>query len=288
MIQINMEQELDPKYVANVGAEFKTRVEEVRAKYEEFVKDVDIRARISAYCANLASLSKAKWGKDDAPYISGREMSNQLWRAIMALAAYYVVVYKRDMRQAFVEGAQEAIKYCWITKHAMQNDHARVVNTIHKDMKFLLLANGKGDAGKVQIAYATAVTPQAKLLFWESNLDGVLKHCDAAMKEEMMLSTLSSIDDYAPATAAAKKNSDKEVLSMRARLYGIAKKHADFAGVVDGLEGALICQLVAGMNTAAVSLTQEPYRSALSGPVIQSSNIVDLLVHLGGGAAVKI
>jgi MoxR-like ATPase len=289
MIKINMEQQIDDKFFASVGAELKTRVEAVRAKYEEFCKDSDIRDRIAAYVANLVSLSKAKWGQnDDAPYISGREASNQLWRAIIALAAYYIVVYNRDTRQAFVEAAQEAIKYCWVIKHSMQDKHTRVVNTIHKDMKFLLLASGKGDAGKVQIAYATAVTPQAKLNFWETHLDAVLKHCDAPMKEEMMLSTLESIDGYTPATANAKKGFDKEVLSMRARLYGIAKKHVDFNSVVDGLEGALICQLIAGMNTAGANLTQEPFKSVLSGPVVQSSNIVDLLVHLSGGSNVKI
>lgn len=288
MIQINMEQEVNPKYLATVGAEFKDRVDKVRTKYEEFIKDDDIRARISAYSANLVSLSKAKWGQDDAPYISGREASNQLWRAIMALAAYSVVVYNRDMRQAFVEAAQEAIKYCWVTKHQMQEKHTRVVNTIHKEMKFLLLANGKGDAGKVQISYATAVTPQAKLMFWDTNLDAVIKHCDAAMREEMMQGTLESIENYTPATANAKKGLDKEMLSMKAKLYGIAKKHADFASVVDSLEGDLVCQLISGMNNAGASLLQEPYRTTLSGPVIQSSNIVDLLVHLGGGANVKI
>jgi len=149
------------------------------------------------------------------------------------------------------------------------------------------MASGKGVAGKVQITYATAVTPQAKLNFWETHLDDVLKHCDAPMKEEMMLGTVESIDSYAPATAAAKKGFDKEVLSMRARLYGIAKKHPDFGGVVDGLEGSLVCQLVAGMNNAGATLAVAPYNSTLAGATIKSSDVVDLLVHLAGGAKVS-
>lgn len=289
MIAINMEQATNDKYLETVGKELKDVVDKVRLKYEAYLKDKDVLERIKKYVGNLASLAKAKFGpSEDAPYISGREVGNQMWRAILSLAAYYVTVYNRDERQAFVEAAQEAIKYCWVTKHSMEQKYINIVNTIHKEMKFMLTATGKGEAGRIQLAYASAIAPQAKLTFWETHLDDVIKHCGPSEKEEMMTSTLESIEGYTPATAAAKKSFDKEVLSMRARLYGIAKRNKDFANVVDSLEGNLVCQLIEGMNNASASIAQEPYKSALSKQTIKSSDIVDLLVHLTGSAQVRI
>ncbi len=288
MIRINMNQELDKTYLPTIGAELRDCVEKVRVKYLELMADTSVRDRISAYAANLVSIAKAKWGTEDAPYISGREAANQLWRAIIALAAYYIVVYQRDARQAFVEAAEESIKYCWIVKHGMADKHQRVVMTIHKDMKFLLLATGKGEAGKIEIAYAKSQTPQAKINFWETHLDAVIKHCDASAKADMMSGTLESIDNYQPATKDAKQAFDKDVLSMKTRLYGISKKSPDFNSVSDSLEGALICQLVAGMNNGGFTLADEPFRSALRAPVIKADNLVDLLVHITTGSKAKI
>jgi MoxR-like ATPase len=174
MIRINIDQELDPKYVEKVGKELKDMVARVQKKYKELVSDTDVQDRIGAYAANMVSMCKAKWGgSDDAPYLSGREAASQFWRAIIALAAYYIEVYKQDPAVAFVSGARDAIKYCWITKHGMEETFSRTVETVHKDMIFLLRATAKGPAGKVGIAYAKAMSPQAKLNFWEQHLDAV-------------------------------------------------------------------------------------------------------------------
>lgn len=284
MIRINVRQEKDPNFLKEVGQELKELVLKVRAKYESFLKDEDTTERIGAYCANLVSLCKNKWGeKDEPPYISGREASNQLWKAIIALASYYIVKYDRDERQAFVEAAERAIEYCWIVKHAMQEKHSRVVLAIHKDMKFLLIANGKGAAGKVQIAYATAITPQAKIAFWEQNLSEVIKHCDASMKQEMMSGTLECIEQYNPVTAGKKANISKDVLTMRAKLYGIAKQDKDFVETSDSLEGSLVCELISGMNATNASVQTEPYSTIAKGPKMKASDIVDILMLLSGG-----
>ena len=284
MIQINIEQELNPKYVKTVGLELKDLVDKVATKYQEFVADPDIQARIGSYAANLVAMSKAKWGDNpDAPYISGREASSQLWRAIIALAAYYVVALQREERAAFVDAARDAIKYCWVTKHGMTDAHSRIVETVHREMKFLLTATGKGPAGKVQIAFAKSMTPQAKVSFWEQYSADVVKHCDASMMTEMMNSTVEAIDEYKPTSKAQKDNREKDVLAWQAKLYAIAKRTPEFNATVDNLEGRLVCQLIHGMNTAGVTIADAPFNSALTGDVIDSSNITDLLVELAGG-----
>jgi hypothetical protein len=284
MIQINIRQETDKTYLPEVGKELKATVEKVRKQYNEFIKSKDVTDRISAYVANMVSICKNKWGAnaEDTPYISGREASNQLWRAIIALASYYVVVYNREERQAFVEAAEKAIEYCWIIKHGMAEKHSRIISTAHKDMKFLLLATGKGEAGRVQISYAKSVSPQAKLNFWETNLESVLKHCDASMMQEMMNGTLESIDTYTPTTKTAKQAYDKEVLNMRAKLYAIGKKHKEFGSVVDSLEGNMVCQLIAAMDAAGVSVNQAPYCNVFDKPTVKATDIVDLLSLLSG------
>lgn len=283
MIRINIKQELDPKYVENTGKELKRVVEAVAKKYQELIKDTDVQDRIGAYAANMVSMCKAKWnaaGIEGAPYISGREAASQFWRAIIALAAYYMEVYKRDPGLAYVDAARDAIKYCWIVKHGMEESFSRAVETVHREMIFLLRQTAKGAAGKVGMAYAKAMTPQAKLNFWEQHLTEVTKHCDASMMTEMMSGTMTSIDDYVPATAPAKKSRDKDMLSWRARLYGISKQHKDFTTTADSLEGQLVCQLITGMNAIGATLDTAPYKHSLCTDVIDSSNITDLLVGL--------
>jgi len=78
---------------------------------------------------------------------------------------------------------------------------------------------------------------------------------------EMMGGTIQAIDEYKPTTKAGKQNSQKDVLSMRARLYGIAKKDSNFETTVDSLEGQLVCQLINGMNQVGANLTREPFKS---------------------------
>jgi MoxR-like ATPase len=131
MIKINMAQEVDSKYIETTGKELKAQVDRVRAKYLSLLKDTNIQDRVSGYVAQLYDLSKAKFGNhEDAPYMSGREQAAQLWRAIIALAAYYIEVKKHNQREALVEAAQEAIKYCLVTKHAMESKlvRARLAN----------------------------------------------------------------------------------------------------------------------------------------------------------------
>lgn len=288
MVEINIKMERNPDYLKEVGLELKAQVEEVRKKYLELLNDDSVCSRITAYEAQLVSRCKNKWGTgDDAPYLSGREVANQFWRAILALAAYELVVNKRDERVAFVEAARAAIKYCWVTKHGMEDNFSRTVETFHNDSKFLLMATGKGKAGKVQTAFGESTTPAAKIHFWEKNLDDAAKYCDAGMLTEMMESTLTAIDTYAPTTAEAKKTRDADVLSMSARLYGISKKNAAFQTTADKLEGSLLCSLIAGMNAAGVSLNNDPFKTALSKEAIASDDLVDLLVHLTSTGDVK-
>jgi len=284
MIKINMAQEVDAKYIENIGKELKDIVEKVRAKYLSFLSNQDMQDRVSSYVAQLYDLSKAKFGNDDeAPYISGREQAAQLWRAIMALSAYYVAIKGHKEREALVEAAQEAIKYCLVTKHTMTSKFTGIIQTVHKEMKFILMVTAQGEAGKLQVAYAKSMNPQAKLNFWDLYYADVVKHCDVATMNEMLLSTLESIDNYMPRDAKKKKGAEAEMLSMRARLYGIAKRKSEFAATADQLEGALICQLVAGMNSKGVSVKDEPYKGTLTKPTIKSSDIVDLIVHLTTG-----
>lgn len=281
MIKINMAQEVDKDYIDNVGKELKTVVESVRTKYQEFLKDAGIQDRVSGYVAQLYDYAKGKFGDDeDAPYSSGREQAAQLWRAIMALGAYYVVVKGKDDREALVDAAQESIKYCLVTKHTMQDKYTRILETAHQSFKFILMSTGKGAAGKLQIAYAKSISPHAKLTFWDQYYDDVLKHCDASAQTEMLQGTLDAIDNYAPRNAKEKSNAEQERLSMRARLYGIAKRKPEFASTADQLEGALICQLVAGMNARNLTTATEPFKATLTKPTVKSSDIVDLIVHL--------
>lgn len=291
MIRLNVLQENNKEYISTVGKELKEQVDKVRAKYELWIKDQAITDRISAYVANLVSICKAKWGpqNEDTPYISGRESANQMWRAIIALAAYYSEVLNRDERQAFVDGAEKAIEFCWIAKHAMIDKHSRVVYAVHKDMKFLLTATGKGEAGKLQVAFAKAVSAQAKVTFWETYTDNVIKHCDAAMMQEMMGSTLELLQTQKPAGKNAKATIDRDTQMMRAKLYAIGKKYKEFGNIVDGLEGAMICSLLDYLNAGLKAKNAgskvippdfEPYYSVVTQPTMKASDIVDMIVAL--------
>lgn len=280
-IKINMAQQIDADYFSNVGNELKEVVEKVREKYVELMNDEATCERVAGYCGQLYEISKTKFlGDDEAPYISGREQFAQLWRSIIAIAAYYNVVKKRDMREALVDAAQEALKYGIVVKHTLSEGHTRALQMAHKSAKFILRAGGQGPAGKLQIAYAKALSPQAKLTFLEQYYDDILKHCDAALQNEMLNSTLEAIDEYMPANAQARRNLEATKLQYRARLYAISKRRKEFAPTADILEGALICQLVDGMNKAGFNNQTEPYKGALTKPVIQASDIVDLIVAL--------
>lgn len=280
-IKINMAQEIDESYFANVGAELKEVVDKVRERYRELMKDENVCERVAGYCGQVYQISKNKFMSDDeSPYISGREQFAQLWRSILAIAAYLNVVKKRDLREALVDAAQEALKYGIVVKHTLSEAHTRALQMAHKQSKFILMAGGQGAAGKLQIAYAKALSPQAKLTFFEQYYDDIVKHCDAALQNEMLNSTLEAIDEYMPANAAARRNLESDKLQYRARLYAISKRRKEFAPTADILEGALICQLVDGMNKRGFSNVMEPYKTALTKPIIKASDIVDLIVAL--------
>jgi hypothetical protein len=102
------------------------------------------------------------------------------------------------------------------------------------------------------------------------------------MMQEMMNGTLESIDTYTPTTKTAKQAYDKEVLNMRAKLYAIGKKHKEFGSVVDSLEGNMVCQLIAAMDAAGVSVNQAPYCNVFDKPTVKATDIVDLLSLLSG------
>jgi MoxR-like ATPase len=280
-IKVNMAQELDSEYFDKVGREFRLITEQVREKYQEMVRDDNICERVAGYCGQLYEISKVRFNADEeAPYISGREQFAQLWRTIIALGAYYVVVKKRELRQALVDGAQEALKYCVVTKHTLNDKHTRVLQMAHKQSKTILMAGGDGPAAKLQIAYAKSLSPQAKLMFLEQYYDDILKHCDAALQNEMLQSTLEDINEYMPANARQRGSLESDKLQMRARLFALSKRRKEFAPTADILEGALLCQLVNGMNNAGYDTNREPYKGALTKSVIKASDIVDLIVAL--------
>lgn len=280
-IKVNMAQELDPEYFNNVGLEFKQACESVRVKFKELINDENVCERVAGYCGQLYEISKTRFNQDDeSPYISGREQFAQLWRMIMALAAYYVVVKKRELRQALVDGAQEALKYCVVTKHTLNDKHTRILQMAHKQSKTILMAGGDGPAAKLQIAYAKSLSPQAKLLFLEQYYDDIVKHCDASLQNEMLQSTLDDINEYMPANARQRNTLESDKLQMRARLFALSKRRKEFAPTADILEGALLCQLVNGMNNAGYDTNREPYKGALTKPTIKATDIVDLIVAL--------
>lgn len=291
MIRLNVIQENDKDYISNVGKELKVQVDKVRAKYDAWLKDQAITDKVSAYVANLVSICKGKWGpeNEDTPYISGRESANQMWRAIIALAAYYTEVLNRDERQAFVDAAEKTIQFCWISKHAMVDKHSRVVYAVHKDMKFLLTATGKGEAGKLQIAFAKAISASAKVTFWETYAENAIKYCDTSMVQEMMGSTLELLQSNKPVGKNAKATIDRDTQMMRAKLYAIGKKHKEFGNIVDGLEGAMVCSLIDTLVTASklhhngekvLPKTFEPYYTIVSQPTIKATDIVDMIVAI--------
>jgi MoxR-like ATPase len=284
MIRINMLSTVNDKYIASVGSELKDVVDKVRTRYLALLQDTSVQARLSAYVSQLFDMAKSKFGNDEeAPYFSGREQSNQLWRAILALAAFYIETKNRAEPEALVDAAQEALKYCLITKHSMVEKYSRILETVHNTIRFILKTTGTGKAGELQIAYARTLTPQSKLTFLEQYYDDIVKHCDASMQTEMLESTLESVNNYAPRDAKKKKNVDGDTLMMRAKLYSIAKRKQDFSSISDKLEGSLICQLVCSMNNAGATIQQSPYKEALGNTSVKASDIVDLLVHMSGG-----
>ena len=281
MMKINMAQQIDSEYFAKVGKELSDKVITVRKKYEELIHDELILDRVAGYVSQVYELTKARLGdSEDAPYISGREQAAQLWRAIISLAAYYMVVQKRSEREALVDAAQEALKYCIVSKHTLLDEHTRILQTAHQASKFILMATGTGEAGKLQIAYAKSLSPTAKITFLEQYYDDILKHCDATLQNEMLQSTLEAIDEYTPPNASQRKDSEKDKLRMRGQLFAIAKRRKEFDNVSDKLEGALICELIAGMNAKRIRNSAEPFLSTLTKPTIKASDISDLITHL--------
>lgn len=287
MIQINMDRELDPKYFERVGLEMKAAVDKVSKRYHLLRQDKDVAERIKGYVAQLISMCKDTWGDkqgDVSPYVSGRGMGAQLWRAIMSLTAYYMEIKNHDIREAAVEAAQVAIKYCIIVKHGASDTDARVVQTAHQAVRFILMATAKGPAGKLQIAFAKAQHPDSKISFWEQYADEVVKLCDTADQTDMINQTITAINEWAPKTTEMKRDYERIKLQHRAKLYGITKKHNEFSSTASSLEGALVCQLIAGMNEKGYALSDDEFVD-LKKTTIKSDDIVDCLVHMNGGAS---
>lgn len=278
MISINMEREHNEEYNNSIANELRPRIQKTREIYQQWLKQPDTLGRVKSYIAQVTSLSQQRFSnlKQCDIRFSGREMANLLWRSLLGIGAYYSAVYNWTEGEALSVAAKDVINYCIILKHNIDGEAQQIIQHQHSDAVYILRATSQGEGGKIQLAFAKANSAEQRIDFWSEYSDKVFKHLDGAEYEVMLESTLEKIE----AMGANDKTTPQQKIAAKARFYGIVKSQPAYEQMALRVEGAMVCQLILAMREKNISVQNEPYKSVLSKPELNSGEIVDLLVNL--------
>lgn len=292
MIDGNLKRFMNDAAIQNgVVKKVKEAIVKIRTVYDGYLNNPDTLEKVKGYLTQFLSLAIPQIKSlDPKNTLSGREIGKHLSRSLLALAAYYQAILGRQEPNALEEASDEIIAYCIITKHAMESAIQQKLRAIQSDCKYMLRATAKGEAGKIQMAFGKALSIVSKVQFWKDKAADVIKHLQETERMDMMEATLSKIveeernisAEKAKDGAANKTKAEKlhNLLKAKAELFGVTSAYKEFEDITDRVEGALICDVVAAMQNANVSLTKEPYLTTLGKASITTNDIVDLLVHI--------
>lgn len=283
MMRINMSRVNDPEYEKNIAKELRVKIDATRTKYAELVKNEDTLARVSGYVGQLTSICQTRFAsnsQENDVKLSGREISNLLWRSILAIAAYHMAVDNWQEGQSLVVAAQEVIDYGLILKHQLPEDLANIVRATHNDAKFILQATAKGEAGKILMAFAKAHSASSKIEFWRSNIDGIVKHVAAEDMTTMMEETLEKVQSLKPKKDDKSNQYEVDSLKMQAELFAISRGKKELSGAVDRIEGSMLCKLIQVLRDKNSRVNDPSNVVAFGGAKIAANNIVDIIVAM--------
>lgn len=287
MIDINMRRIVDDTQVqAEVVKELREKFVKIRACYDSYLKDTNVIDRVKGYCVQFLHMAIPKVKASDSKILlSGREIGRHMFRSLLAIAAYYQGVLGRDLNAALEEASSEVLSYCFVTKHAMEGKLVQALNAIHADAKYMLRASGKGEAGKVQLAFARAISTPAKVIFWKDRANDVIKHLDEKDGYDMMEFTLNKIveeENNLSNEKDVKKQNDARhsLLKVKTELFAITSAHKEFEAITDRVEGALLCDIIHTLQTASVDVQKEPYKTMFSKVDVNTNDLLDILVHI--------
>lgn len=283
MMKINMNRTNDADYEKNIAKELRAKIDATKAKYNELIKSEDVLSRVSGYVGQLTSIAQSRFASNNQEgdvKLSGREISNLLWRSIIALAAYHMAVNNWQEGQSLVAAAQEVINYGIILKHQLPENLANIVRATHNDAKFILQATAKGEAGKILIAFAKSNSASAKVEFWRSNIDSIIKHVTPEDMTTMMEETLEKVHSLKPKKDDKTNKHEVESLKMQAELFAISRGKKELSGAVDRIEGSMLCKLIQVLRDKNSRVNDPSNVVAFGGNKIAANNIVDIIVAM--------
>lgn len=279
MIQTNMSRTTNPLYDAEIADVLRERITNTRAQYQKFLEDEEVLERVRGYYEQFCSYAQSKLTalKDPTQILSGREMANLLWRSCLAIAAYYVAVQGHTEGEALCTASDNVLEYSIILKHQIQSEMEKTLRVGHREAQYMLRASTKGEAGKIQMAFARAGNTFAKIDFWRSNIDKVVQHIAVDDATTMIEATLDKLNNLKEEDS---KRTDTDIMRMRAELWSILKPHTSFAPVTDRVEGGIVCQLISTLRKAHVNPMNEPFKTVFAKATLKASDISDLIVSL--------
>lgn len=181
MIRLNLEERNKKKKESD--KELVKAIEDIKQTYDELWEKTDKNGEkaiannviefsskfLAEFHNNMVETNKSR--KTDKIYVSGREMTRDFTKLVMAIASYFKVV--NDDPEYLKNGAWEAIKYALSTKLCFPADKLQVIFEGLKE----LLTDGDALIGKVKIGITTG-SIEKRLETFSKYVDTIKEHME--------------------------------------------------------------------------------------------------------------
>lgn len=162
------------KVFTKVAKQIGDKIEAINDKYNEYIKNDAVVEQVDNFIGTYFQLVKAEICRDndlskhEEAFIPPREFANQFPELLITLASYYAT---EGHTQPFLEAANQAVRYNVITRHAAAGPKIETIcTTVFRSIKGLLSADISTPAGRLTAAFASAISPEQKVNFWNNRL----------------------------------------------------------------------------------------------------------------------
>lgn len=230
---IRMNRDRKSNNLNGVAAELRAKIEAINTKYEELLTNEVLTEQVDRFIGSFFQLVKAEISKDqdlskhEDSYIPPRSFAYQFPELLLTLAAYFHI---ESHPQPLIEAANQAIRYNVITRHAAAGQKIETIcSTVFRNIKGLLTAAANTPAGKLDINYASSISPEAKLHFWQEHLNDCVQHWD----ERQIVATLGETLQYIK----------QANFGLIGSLWSLCKQHPITRPVANEVEGTIITEI---------------------------------------------
>lgn len=254
MIGMNRDRQNENLLTKQVATELRNKIDAINVKYGELIQNEVLCEQVSRFIGTFFQLLKAEIAKDDElrkhedSYIPPRSFAYQFPELVFALAAYF---YTENHGQPLIEAANQAIRYNVITRHAAAGPKIEsIASTVFRNIKGLLTAATNTPEGKLDVRYASSISPEAKLTFWQSSVKDCMQH----WTQNKLISTLGETLQYIKQTN----------FGLIGQFWSLCRQNTVTEQVANEVEGTIITEIAhkISSNSNARDYNSPEYRLA--------------------------